>query len=126
MSSVTAYLEWVAPGAVEAQFTQPLYERKVSELSWESDSFDPQMLESGDSPILKELGERLKRSGLKVKVEVHKYKLRFELVSEFAVGAAMQLVERLEQVLEHLSDACWSCGAFNNITIKLKPHEYAA
>jgi len=118
MSSVTAILDWTAPGTLEVQSTRPLYQRMINELSWESDNFDPTMFEEGDSPILMELGERLRRSGLKIKVEAHMYKLRLEVIVDRAAEAAEQIAGWLTLIVDLVADSFCLCGAFSDVAIK--------
>jgi hypothetical protein len=116
--SVTAYIDHVAPGTVELNTTKPLYDGEFTQLSWVSDNFEPKMLGQSDSPVLRELGERLRRSGMKIKVDAHLYKLRLEVIYDRATD---QAVDWLTDAIEVACDAFCYCGAYSEVAIKPVP-----
>lgn len=121
MTSLTAFLEETAPSSFELKFTRPLFQRPVPTVTWVSDSFDPHLLKEDDSPILRELGERLRRSGLKVAVEVRRYKICFQVLADLSAQTTRELAEMVKRVTDVAIDACWLCGAFNEVIIRSAP-----
>jgi len=117
VTALAATLEETAPDVV-AKVTVQLHHRNVPEIVIDPETFDPCMLEKGDSPLIAELATRLKRAGMKVLIHVRLYSVRFELLLEkISITALEEVTALLRKVKDEFVCSCHSCGEYNIVKI---------
>lgn len=116
MTALRAILKETAPDAVEYHTTTQLHERPTPDLIIDTMTFDPSEMETGDSPLIARLAERLREVGISARIHVRLYSIRVQLTGVI-LKAAADFAALICKIKDEFADCCATCGCYNIVEV---------